>query len=253
MQIDWLTVIGQIVNFLVLVWLLKHFLYAPVINAMDRREKRIAERLQNAEQREQSATDTTQDYQHRIKALNRERDELMEKARSAAETIRQELLDEARGEAAAQRVHWQRQVAEEKQDFLRSLKYQAVDTIQTIARQALGDLASTELEEQIIQAFIQRLKMLDNESLQTLAAATEPARVRTSFTLDSPIRGRLTRALHECITEDIEITYIESPDLLCGIELTISGRRLSWTLADYLEKLEQRMHKQMETTSANSG
>ncbi len=51
MQIDWLTVIAQIVNFLILVWLLKRFLYQPVINAMDQREQRIAERLQKAELR----------------------------------------------------------------------------------------------------------------------------------------------------------------------------------------------------------
>ncbi len=253
MQIDWLTVVAQIVNFLILVWLLKHFLYQPVINAMDQREQRIAERLHNAEQREQVAINTTQDYQRKIEALDQDQGVLMEKARAAAETERQELLDEARGEVADQRGHWQRQVAEEKQDFLRSLRQQAAESIQTIARHALADLAAAELEEQIIQAFIQRLKSLDNESRQTLAAAAEPARVTTSFELDPPIRGRLTRALHEYIAEDIEIVYNESPDLLCGIELTISGRRLSWTLADYLEKLEQRMQKQLGTTSASVG
>jgi F-type H+-transporting ATPase subunit b len=71
MQIDWLTVIAQIVNFLILVWLLKRFLYHPVITAMDRREQRIAERLQLAEQREQAAIESRQDYENRIASINK--------------------------------------------------------------------------------------------------------------------------------------------------------------------------------------
>ena len=55
--------------------------------------------------------------------------------------------------------------------------------------------------------------------------------------------------MHEHIREDLEVVYNESPDLLCGIELTVAGRRLSWTLADYLQELEQRIQEQLETTS----
>ena len=45
MDVDWITVSAQIVNFLILVWLLKRFLYRPVLNAMNRREQRIHQRL----------------------------------------------------------------------------------------------------------------------------------------------------------------------------------------------------------------
>lgn len=249
MQIDWLTVIAQIVNFLILVWLLKRFLYLPIIRAMDQREQRISERLQDAELREQAAVDTKQDYQSRIEALERDRDAEMEKAKKTAEAERRELLDLARSEVTEKRIHWQRQVAEEKQHFLRGLKHQAAASIQTIARRALTDLADAELEEQIIQSFIQRLKTLDRESRHAMAAAAGSGQITTSFELDSSIRGRLTRALHEHIGQDIEVVYSESPDLLCGIELTVSGRKLSWTLADYLQELDQRMQEQLDTSS----
>ena len=55
MQIDWFTVVAQIVNFLILVWLLKKFLYGPIIRAMDDRERRIASRLEEANARERQA------------------------------------------------------------------------------------------------------------------------------------------------------------------------------------------------------
>lgn len=245
MQIDWLTVIAQIINFLILVWLLKRFLYQPIINAMDRREQRITERLREAEQREQAAEESKQDYLNKMEALEQDREALMDEARQAAETKQRELLDEARAEAAEKRSHWQHQVLEEKQNFLRSLKHEAAESIQRIARRALADLADTELEEQIIHAFIHRLKTLDTDSRHAIAAA-ESAQITTSFELDSAIRGQLTRTIHEQIGKGIDIYYRVSPELLSGIELSVAGRRLSWTLAEYLRELEERIQAQLE-------
>ena len=45
MLIDWFTIIAQALNFLILAWLLKRFLYRPVLNALDEREKLIASEL----------------------------------------------------------------------------------------------------------------------------------------------------------------------------------------------------------------
>jgi F-type H+-transporting ATPase subunit b len=250
MQIDWLTVIAQIVNFLILVWLLKRFLYQPVINAMDRREQRIAERLQQAEQREQQAAETTQDYQSRIAALEQDKEKLIATAKAEAEAERHELLVEARGEINEKRRHWQHQVDDEKQRFLRSLELQATASVQNIARRALADLADTDLEEQIIESFIRQLKSLDQTSRQTMAAAGKNIQVSTSFELDSSTRSRVTRAVHDSIADNIEVDYKVSPELLCGIELSVAGHRLSWSLADYLDELEQHMQQQLETGNA---
>jgi len=63
MNIDWLTVAAQVVNFLILVYLLKRFLYKPVIAAMDRREARIRDRLEKAREREQEAQSRAESYE----------------------------------------------------------------------------------------------------------------------------------------------------------------------------------------------
>jgi len=253
MQIDWLTVIAQIINFLVLIWLLKRFLYQPVIDAMDKREQRIAASLREAEQREQIAAERIQEYQNKIGELDLERDQMIEEATTAATTRRQELLEEARDEVEVKRHHWQQQVEQEKQDFLRGLRYQAADSIQAIARHALSDLATRELEEQIVENFIQQLETLDAAARQKFASTAETALISTSFNLEATMRAKLAQAIHKHIVPGIDIVYDESPDLLCGIELTLSGRRLSWTLSAYLEQLEQRMHNQLGAASVDGG
>ena len=69
MQIDWLTVAAQIVNFLVLIWLLQRFLYRPITNAMARREARIEERLSDARTRRKEAEEEAEDLRNSARSL----------------------------------------------------------------------------------------------------------------------------------------------------------------------------------------
>lgn len=248
MAIDWITVSAQIINFLILVWLLKRFLYQPVIRAMDRREQRIAERLTEAQQREQQADEKAKDYQTKTEELQNKQDEILASAKVEAEQQKWRLLDEARDEVAETRAHWQRQAEQEKQEFLNNLRHQASGAIQAIARKALTDLADSELQEHIIHSFINRLKSLDKASRKSMSDTFEPVRITTAFELDSTARGRLTRAVHEYLIDGIEVEYAELPELLCGIELTSGGRRLSWNLAAYLEQLTGRVEEAFAIT-----
>ena len=60
MLINWFTVVAQAINFLILVWLLKRFLYKPILQAIDEREKRIATQLADAEDKKaECAKDAT--------------------------------------------------------------------------------------------------------------------------------------------------------------------------------------------------
>lgn len=243
MAIDWITVSAQIVNFLILVWLLKHFLYQPIIRAMERREQQISDRLNEAQERESKADEKAHHYQDKSDEMERRRDEILEKARAEAEQQKKRLLDEARADVAETREHWQHQVQQEKEEFLGNLQRQTVEAVKQIAHKALVELADVELEERIIDTFLNRLKSLDKQDRKAFSDAEEPVRIMTAFELDSTLRGRLTRAVHEHLAAGIDIDYTHSPELLCGIELTRGGRRLSWNLTDFTDELTARIEE----------
>lgn len=247
MQIDWLTVIAQIVNFLVLVWLLKHFLYRPVIEAMERREQRIAEGLQEAGQREQTAEEERQAYLSKRLELEREREQRFSEIEEAAEEKRKVMLDEAREAADEKRHQWQAQVEQEKQDFLKRLRQSSVEAIQQIGRKVLISLASTDLETQIVQVFLQQLKSLDETTRKALRRAQGPIRIYSAFDLDTGTKRRITRAIHEQIKESVEVEYDLSTDLLCGIELKAGDHQVGWTMADHLNNLDELMVKSLNS------
>lgn len=246
MTIDWITVSAQIINFLILVWLLKRFLYQPVLRAIARREQRIAEQLTEAEVREKKADEQAQRYQAQIEKFEQQRNGLIAKAKLEIEQNKRQLLDEAREEVNRTRKQWQQQIDREKEAFLNQFRLHAADVIQILARKALTDLANADLEEQIIQSFIHRLETLDRESRIKLANVSEPLQIVTTFQLEDMARARITRAIHEYFPQTTDVEYSESPGLLCGIECTIGGQRLSWHLADYLTQL----HLQVEEAFA---
>ena len=96
MLIDWFTVGAQALNFLILVWLLKRFLYKPVLDAIDAREKRIAEELADADAKKAEAQKDRDDFQHKNEEFDRERAGLLGKATDEAKAERQRLIDDAR-------------------------------------------------------------------------------------------------------------------------------------------------------------
>jgi F-type H+-transporting ATPase subunit b len=208
---------------------------------MARREQRIAARLDEAQERERQAAAEVQHYRDQAAELEHGREALLTRARDEAEQQKKQLLEEARAQVAETRSNWQRQAVEEKEEFLANLRRQAAGAVQAVAQKALRDLADAELEERVIHVFLTRLEALDRETRQGLVQAGEPVRIRSAFALDATMRGRLTRALHAHLGADIEVKYSQSPDLLCGIELSGAERRLGWNLAEYLEALTTRV------------
>lgn len=251
MEINWITVSAQVVNFLILVWLLKRFLYQPIIGAMDRREQKIRNRMDEADSREQQAMKEKERYQQKLASFEKEREELLEEARQEARQTRIEMLDQAREETARARNHWMREVSEEKTAFIDEMRHQSLDVIESVIRKALQDLADERLEERITHTFIRKLHSLDETTREALGHSAGPTTIGSSFELDPALKSTLTRAIHEQIGADLTVRYARAPELICGIELTCEGQRISWNLSDYLEELITSIEKAFEPLSTD--
>ena len=86
MLIDWFTVGAQAINFIILVWLLKRFLYKPILDAVDAREKRIATELADADAKKAEAEKERDEFQHKNEEFDRQRAALLSKADGGGES-----------------------------------------------------------------------------------------------------------------------------------------------------------------------
>src|SRR5579871_2100657 len=122
MLIDWFTVLAQIVNFVVLVALLKRFLWGRVIEAIDQREQHIDARLNEAEQKNRQAEAIQQQAQAEMTALGKKGDEIIHHARQEAEDERNQMIQRARQEVRGLEVRWHEDLQREQAAFFEELR-----------------------------------------------------------------------------------------------------------------------------------
>jgi len=247
MLIDWFTVGAQALNFLILVWLLKRFLYKPILNAIDAREKLIAKELADAATKKSEAQKERDDFQHKNEEFDQQRAALLTKAIDEAKTERLRLLDEARKAADAMSAKRQETLHTDAHNLNQAISRRTQQEVFAITRKALSDLATTSLEERLGEVFTRRLREMGGQAKEglgkALKTATEPALVRSAFDLPVAQRSAIQNALNETFSADIHLRFETAPDLVSGIELTSNGQKVAWSIADYLSSLEKGVDK----------
>ena len=243
MPIDWFTVTAQAVNFLILVWLLKRFLFKPILHAIDEREKGIANRLAEAEAKQAEAQKEREEFQHKNEAFDQDRAALLKKATDDAAAERQRLLDQARKDADSLRAKRQDALLNEQRNLSQEINRWTQKEVFAVARKTLADLATTSLEERMGEAFVSRLRALTGVTKETLATAlktsTDPARVRSAFDLPQAQRSAIENAVKETFAVNTQIEFETSPEVVSGVELSTNGQKVAWSIADYLSTLEK--------------
>ena len=243
MLIDWFTVGAQALNFLILVWLLKRFLYKPILNAVDTREKRIAAELGDADAKKAEAQKDRDGFQRKNELFDQQRAALMSKATDEAKAERQRFLDEARKAADALSAKRMETLRSDAHNLNQAIRRRTQQEVFAIARKALTDLAATSLEERMGEVFIRRLRTMDGKAKEGLAeafkTASEPALVRSTFDLPAEQRAAIQKALNEIFSAEVRLRFATAPDLVSGIELTTNGQKVAWSIADYLGSLEK--------------
>ena len=243
MLIDWFTVGAQALNFLILVWLMKRYLYKPIRHAIDEREKRIAAELANADAKKAEAQKEHDEFEHKNAEFDQQRAALLSKATGEAQAERERLLEEARKAALALSSKRQDALRSEEHHLHLAIRRRTLQEVFAIARKALTDLATVSLEERLGEVFTRRLREMDGKAKESLGAALkespDPAVVRSTFVLPAEQCAAIQNALNETFSAEIRVRFETAPDLISGIELTTNGQKVAWSIADYLASLEK--------------
>ena len=243
MLIDWFTVGAQALNFLILMGLLKHFLYRPILDAIDTREKRIAGQLADAKKQKAEAHKEKEAFGQKNDAFDADRAALLKKATETANAEGKKLIDAAHVAADAVATKRRDGLKAEELELARSIRDRTIEGVFAVTRKVLADLADTSLEASIGKLFLRRLKSMDVAALtemKTALTSTHPAKVvvRSAFDIPSRERATIGAAVGHALDSDVAIDFETAPALLSGIELVVSGRKLSWSINDYLQAMQ---------------
>jgi F-type H+-transporting ATPase subunit b len=241
--IDWFTVGAQVLNFAILVWLMKRFLYQPVLDAIAAREAKIAAELKDATQTKAEAHQQQDEFEKKNQSFDEQRAALLSKATDEANAKRTRLLAEARKAADAASAARAKALLAERQRLHTELIRHTQQQVYDISRRVLSDLAAVSLEQRACEVFIQRLRAVQGTALDALGAALKaasdgkPALLRSAFELPAAQRTSIQAALEEVFGQPIALTFETAPELVSGIEVSVNGLKLAWSIAQYLDAL----------------
>jgi len=246
MQINWFTVIAQLLNFVVLVWLLKRFLYKPILNAIDEREKKIAAQLKDAEAKDTMAKKEQAEFSKKNELFDKEKRALMDTVIAETNNERQILLEAARTEATLLRTKLSIALQEMQVNMRNDIAQNTQQEVFAIARKTLADLASASFEEQATNVFIKHLTELKKEDKKQFLEAFIPTKtgtnqiqVRSAFALPENQRKTISNTVNEILSTEAHFEFSVSPELIGGIELTANGYKLAWSISEYMGSLQK--------------
>lgn len=254
MSINWFTFFAQIVNFLIVVYLLKRFLFGPITRAMAEREAKIAAQFAEAEVRRQEAEQEAERYRSQRAELDAEIETLMADAAAQAGERRRAMITEARAEVESMQDRWYSAVEREKGLFLHNIRQRMGEQVFLLAKSAMGDLANADLEESIVNVFLEKVQAQELEPAAVSNVGEPPGEtaivVRSAFDLEPAARKRISQALQQRLAANhldgdaprsLKVEFEQDAELICGIEAQLQDRRIAWNLRDYLDSFENEL------------
>jgi F-type H+-transporting ATPase subunit b len=239
-ELNWTTFVLEIVNFLVLVWLLQRFFYKPVKEVMDQRRRNIDEQLQQAENGQRQAEELRRQYENRLADWENERQEARKKLRREIDAQHQRLLSELQLQLEDERKKNEVLVARQAEERQRQSESRALQLGARFVARLLEELTCEEIQVRLIKLLMAELKDLHPEQKETLANMLENGRSATvqvvsGYPLDETQRAALKRYLDTLFSHPLQYSWMQDAQLLAGVRITIGPWVIHANLHDELK------------------
>jgi F-type H+-transporting ATPase subunit b len=243
MKINWFTFIAQVINFLILMWLLKRYLYKPILNAIDERENKIVAQLKDAEAKKAEAEKERDKFDQKNKSFDEQKAELMQKVIAEGKAEAEKLNEVAKNEANALKTKLEKGIKEEQLSRNHEIGQRIQREVVAIARKTLTDLSSVGFEDQSMLAFLKKIKGLEAEEkdafISSLNSGTDSILVQSAFELTTKQQTELQNSVVGLLGRKCQFQFKIAPELISGIELSANGYKLAWNISAYLNELEK--------------
>lgn len=248
MELDLSTFLLEIVNFLILVWLLKRFFYKPVLAVIARRREEIQKQIAAAESIRGESESLKADYENRLARWEEEKEAARRELHGELEAERQRLHEELAGSLEQERER-ERVLAQRRlQNEAREAERRAVEQATAFLARLLQRLAGPELEARLLQVVVEDLGDFSDEqkaALQTAhAGAGTPLLVTSVWPLPDAGRKALEQALADILGEPPRCEYRQDAALIAGLSLYVGPWLLQANLQEELKYFAQAGNEQ---------
>lgn len=224
MELNWTTFVLEILNFLVLVWLLKHFLYEPVKGVIVKRQQGIEQQIEQANERQQQAEELRQQYENRLSEWEQERESARQKLQREIETERQNRMELLQQELNAEREKGEVLAQRQRQEQQRKLEIQALEQGARFVSHLLVAIASPEVQERLFEHTLEELDKLppvQRDALLSVVDDGRPVEVLSAYPLSEEQQRQLKERMAVRVPRhSMQYEFHEDRKLLAGLRIT---------------------------------
>jgi F-type H+-transporting ATPase subunit b len=238
-ELNWSTFVLEIINFLVLIWILTRFLYKPILNSIRERKANIEKAVSAAEQIRTDAEALRKQQQARLAEWEREKERAKSQLLEHIHAERTRLMSLLRTSLEEEREKTRALEERRVKEALQRAEETAIVQSGQFVTGLLARLAGPQLEALIIDLFLQDLQELPADQLQAiqtgLSGTESPIRVTSAHPLTTSLRESLSGALQKAVGERRSCEFLEDNRLMAGLRVSIGPWMLRANLQDELQ------------------
>lgn len=249
MEFDLFTFIAQLVNFIVLVWILNKLLFKKILSVMDERQKKVNDELEHVKKLAQQAEEREKELAEASKQISKQHESKILEMTEEVTKLRQNLERELKEEIMEARNYWSRKIEQDRNFILTRLSKRMGEILLSRLQHLFRDLANEKMENQIVEKFASQLG-----SLTIPLEISTPLTIKSSFELDSEQKNLISGLVKKKFGDNCSTEFHLDPSSLCGVEIVLAGKSFGWHLEEYLEQLQDELdnfQKQLAVHSAD--
>jgi len=246
-ELNWSTFALEIINFLILVWILKRFFYKPVLNVIARRKAGIEQTLNHAKDLHEDAELLRDQYEHRLRDWERERQQARDELRTEMEMQRAQLMTEL--QTSLEQARQKADISEKRrlQDVINKGEAESLNNAAKFASRLLEQVASPEVEARLLDLLIDELGRLTPEQLKILrnngAESDNEVHIVSAYPLAESQRQRLQQAINQLAQKTLSFQFAQDSKLLSGLHISINDWELGFNMRDELKGFAELHHE----------
>ncbi|MFN2130131.1 MAG: F0F1 ATP synthase subunit delta [Anaerolineae bacterium] len=250
LQLNWSTVLLQILDFVLMAFILWRFLFKPVVRILDERSARVTGALSDAEQKQQSAEAMRSEYEQKLADAEEQVVAMQQQAQEELARARRQVLDETRQELTAMRTNAENEIREARRQAILQHRQALGQLITDLSARMIDEATSDRFREGALEQFVRQLAALPEEEYrQTMQLGTEEqVRVElvSAYDMEDGRRAQIEAQVEGLAGQPIEIAYRVDPSLVAGAMLRFGDLMIDGSLIGQLERLRERYMAELE-------
>ena len=245
LDINLVTILAEIFNFLILAVALYFILFKPVVKRMDENAKKRAALLTTAQEKDDQAQDLLTMIENRLENIDKEIEVHLEKAQDQAQAESEALLEATQKEAENILLEAEKEAAKIQQQEIENFHEDFVNTILQISGQVLTRTTPPEIHDNLVQELIEQIWDLGKGDMRqvrtvrdSLAERIPTVHVASAKELTPDQQRSLIRTFSALADRNVNMEIEINPDLISGIRVRIGDLIVENTLAMELAELK---------------